>query len=73
MQYQTVWNLKVTSNGARDGYDTPEDFLNADNSGTTIRFLTTVCSFVKNGFTILTGDNSLRKRPMSDLINLLIN
>jgi 3-phosphoshikimate 1-carboxyvinyltransferase len=66
-----VGNLKITSNGARIGFDTPEDILNAENSGTTIRLLTSLCSFVKEGFTILTGDPSLRKRPMRDLIDSL--
>ena len=66
-----IGSLLMSGIGARDGYDTPDDFLNADNSGTTIRLLTSVSSFVKNGFTILTGDNSLRKRPMKDLIDSL--
>jgi len=66
-----VGSLLMSGIGARDGYATPDNFLNADNSGTTIRLLTSVSSFVKNGFTILTGDNSLRKRPMKDLIRSL--
>ncbi len=66
-----VGNLKISGNGAKSGYNTPDDILNADNSGTTIRLLTSASSFVRNGFTILTGDNSLRKRPMKDLIQSL--
>ncbi len=66
-----VGNLQMSGTGARAGYATPDDVLNADNSGTTIRLLTSTCSLVKNGFTILTGDNSLRKRPMKDLIQSL--
>src|SRR5215216_543441 len=64
-------NLKISSCGGRTGFDTPEDILNAENSGTTIRLLTSMCSFVNAGFTVLTGDKSLRKRPMGDLTKLL--
>ena len=71
LSLQNVGNLKISSSGARIGFETPEDILNAENSGTTIRLLTSVCSFVNNGFTVLTGDTSLRKRPMGDLINSL--
>lgn len=67
----SVADLKISSKGARVGYDTPDDVLNAENSGTTIRLLSSVCSFVKDGFTVLTGDKSLRKRPMGDLIHSL--
>ncbi|HEY0579279.1 MAG TPA: hypothetical protein VGC75_01105, partial [Candidatus Nitrosocosmicus sp.] len=71
LSLNSTGNLKISSNGGRSGFETPEDILNAANSGTTIRLLTTTCSLVNNGFTILTGDKSLRKRPMSDLINSL--
>ncbi len=71
LSLNSTGNLKISSDGGRSGFETPEDILNAENSGTTIRLLTTVCSLVNNGFTILTGDKSLRKRPMSDLINSL--
>jgi len=67
----TVKNLKVLSKGGRTGFSTPEDILNAENSGTTIRLLSSMCSLVNNGLTILTGDKSLRKRPMGDLIKSL--
>jgi len=64
-------NLKISSSGGRAGFETPEDILNAENSGTTIRLLTSMCSFVNAGFTVLTGDKSLRKRPMGDLTRSL--
>ncbi|MBA3750950.1 MAG: 3-phosphoshikimate 1-carboxyvinyltransferase [Nitrosopumilus sp.] len=69
--FNTVGNLKISSNGGRFGFDTPDDILNAENSGTTIRLLSSVCSLVNDGYTILTGDKSLRKRPMGDLIKSL--
>ncbi|MEJ7640690.1 MAG: 3-phosphoshikimate 1-carboxyvinyltransferase [Candidatus Nitrosocosmicus sp.] len=66
-----VRHLKISSKGGRSGFITPEDILNAENSGTTMRLLSSTCSLVNNGFTVLTGDNSLRKRPMGDLIKSL--
>ena len=71
LSLQNVGILKISSSGARIGFENPEDILNAENSGPTIRLLTSVCSFVNDGFTILTGDTSLRKRPMGDLIDSL--
>jgi len=71
LSLNNVGKLKILSNGGRFGFDTPDDILNAENSGTTIRLLTSVCSLVNNGYTILTGDKSLRKRPMGDLIKSL--
>ena len=64
-------NLLVDSIGGRKGFSTPEDVLHADNSGTTIRIATSMCSLVNEGYSILTGDKSLRKRPMGDLIKSL--
>ncbi|MBA2268545.1 MAG: 3-phosphoshikimate 1-carboxyvinyltransferase [Nitrosopumilus sp.] len=64
-------DLIVESNGGRSGFKTPDDVLFADNSGTTIRLAASMCSLVKDGYSILTGDKSLRKRPMGDLIKAL--
>ena len=69
--FNSVRRLKITSKGGRSGFITPEDILNAENSGTTIRLLSSMCSLVNNGFSVLTGDKSLRKRPMGDLIKSL--
>lgn len=51
--------------------DTPENILNAENSGTTIRIFTIMAALVKSGFTVLTGDASLRKRPMQPALDAL--
>ena len=64
-------DIIVESNGGRRGFKTPDDVLFADNSGTTIRIATSMCSLVNDGYSILTGDKSLRKRPMGDLIKAL--
>ena len=44
--------------------------IDARNSGTTLRLLTGVASIL-SGLTILTGDSSLRKRPMAPLLDAL--
>lgn len=49
---------------------TPDDVINVDNSGTTIRIMTAV-SALAPGFTVLTGDASVRQRPMGPLIKSL--
>jgi len=51
--------------------ETPKDVINAENSGTTIRILTSMAALVKNGYTIITGDDSLKTRPMKPLISAL--
>ncbi len=45
--------------------------INAQNSGTTIRIATVMSALVKEGKTVLTGDASLRKRPMKPLLDAL--
>ncbi|VFJ12441.1 3-phosphoshikimate 1-carboxyvinyltransferase [Candidatus Nitrosocosmicus franklandus] len=64
-------NVTVTSEGGSCGFITPNDVLQSDNSGTTIRLLTSVCALVSDGYSVLTGDDSLRRRPMGDLIKAL--
>ena len=64
-------DVTVRSKGGRGGFLTPNDVMPADNSGTTIRLLTSACALVPQGYSILTGDDSLRKRPMGDLIKSL--
>lgn len=48
----------------------PEDVVNADNSGTTIRIMAGVASLL-SCTTVLTGDASVRRRPMRPLIEAL--
>src|ERR671911_76954 len=47
---------------------TPDTVIDAGNSGTTIRIATAVCSLIESGYSILTGDSSLRRRPMGPLL-----
>ena len=55
----------------KNHFETPKDIIDAKNSGTTIRILTSMAGLVKNGYTILTGDESLKTRPMQPLLSAL--
>ncbi len=48
-----------------------EDVVNVENSGTTLRFMASVFSLPERGFTVLTGDGSIRRRPMGGLLDAL--
>ncbi|MBI4257984.1 MAG: 3-phosphoshikimate 1-carboxyvinyltransferase [Thaumarchaeota archaeon] len=52
-------------------FKTPDDVINTDNSGTTIRIMTSLASLAPQGYTVLTGDHSIRKRPMQPLLDAL--
>ncbi|HET6807895.1 MAG TPA: 3-phosphoshikimate 1-carboxyvinyltransferase [Nitrososphaera sp.] len=53
-------------------FNPPENVINAENSGTTIRILTAMSGLVRTGYTVLTGDESLRSRPMQPLLDALM-
>lgn len=55
-------------NGRGRWLKTPEDVLNLKNSGTTLRIMTSVSALAPD-CTVLTGDTSLRNRPMQDLLD----
>jgi 3-phosphoshikimate 1-carboxyvinyltransferase len=50
---------------------TPDDVVNAENSGTTLRFMTSVFAAASEGYAVLTGDASIRRRPMQPLLDAL--
>ncbi|MEM2273489.1 MAG: 3-phosphoshikimate 1-carboxyvinyltransferase [Candidatus Bathyarchaeia archaeon] len=49
---------------------TPEDVIDCGESGSTMRFITPVCALA-DGISILTGGESLRRRPMGPLLDAL--
>ncbi|MCE5213571.1 MAG: 3-phosphoshikimate 1-carboxyvinyltransferase [Methanobacterium sp.] len=49
---------------------TPDNVLDVKNSGTTLRMISSLASLAPH-YTVITGDSSLRKRPMQDLIQSL--
>lgn len=63
-------NERCTVNGTGGSLETPEDVVDLKNSGTTLRIMTSVSSLAPN-YTVLTGDSSLRTRPMQDLLDAL--
>lgn len=63
-------NDSVRINGMNE-FPAGEREINAENSGTTIRIATVMSALVQRGKTILTGDESLRKRPMQQLLDAL--
>lgn len=60
--------LIVSGNGS---LKVPDDVINVENSGTTMRFVTAISALLKNGYVIITGDDSIRKRPMGPLLSAL--
>ena len=65
-------NLWVVT-GVNNNIKTPENVIDIGNSGTTLRILTGIVSQIPGGYAILTGDNSIIKRPMGPLIEALNN
>jgi 3-phosphoshikimate 1-carboxyvinyltransferase len=57
----------------RSAFSPPDNVINVENSGTTLRFLTPMSALVHEGYTVLTGDESIRKRPMSPILLALRN
>ncbi|MCD6465192.1 3-phosphoshikimate 1-carboxyvinyltransferase [Candidatus Bathyarchaeota archaeon] len=50
--------------------ETPNNVIDCGGSGSTIRFLTPVCALA-DGISVLTGNESLRRRPMGPLLDAL--
>lgn len=50
---------------------TPDDVINVENSGTTMRLITAIASLLPEGYSIITGDESIRSRPMQPLLSAL--
>jgi 3-phosphoshikimate 1-carboxyvinyltransferase len=55
----------------RNRFDPGDRTINAENSGTTIRIMIAMSALVESGVTTLTGDESLRRRPMQPLLDAL--
>jgi len=63
-------SLTIEGRGLR-GLREPEDVIDAHNSGTTARLLTGLLS-AQNFFSVITGDRSLRSRPMRRVVDPLL-
>ena len=64
-------NTYCEIDGVSGKLKTPKNVLDLKNSGTTLRIITSVASLT-DGYTVLTGDKSLRTRPMQDLLDALL-
>ncbi|MEN2975092.1 MAG: 3-phosphoshikimate 1-carboxyvinyltransferase [Candidatus Caldarchaeales archaeon] len=53
------------------GLKLPENIVDAENSGTTLRIFTAISALPPSGYVVLTGDESLRRRPMKPLLDAL--
>jgi len=42
----------------------PSNVVNVENSGTTLRLMTSAAALSEKGYTVFTGDESVRQRPM---------
>lgn len=59
-----------TVEGLAGKLQVPEDVLDVGNSGTTLYFVAAMAALVE-GWTVLTGDHQIRKRPIAPLIEAL--
>src|SRR5690606_28689403 len=60
----------VVHGAGRDGLAEPEDVLDCGNSGTTMRLLAGLLAGMPS-LSVLTGDDSLRRRPMARVVQPL--
>ncbi|MEM1948554.1 MAG: 3-phosphoshikimate 1-carboxyvinyltransferase [Candidatus Caldarchaeum sp.] len=52
-------------------FQTPDNVIDVMNSGTTLRIYTGLAALVEKGYTVFTGDESIRRRPMAPLLQSL--
>ncbi len=52
-------------------FRTPDNIIDVENSGTTLRLFTAISAHIPKGYVILTGDDSIRRRPMEPLLRAL--
>jgi len=68
IKFDSHSNLQIK--GVNGKIQTPKDIIDVGNSGTTIRLMTSIIALC-NGKVVLTGDESIRKRPIDYLLNSL--
>lgn len=69
IEYLTGGTLLIHGKGLK-GFKEPKDILDAGNSGTTLRIMLGILSG-QSFYSVLTGDHSLKKRPMGRVIQPL--
>lgn len=63
---ENLWSVK----GAGRNFHLPEDVVNVGNSGSVLYFFTPVAS-VMDGYSVFTGDSSIRTRPVKMMLDAL--
>ncbi|MGV8174847.1 MAG: 3-phosphoshikimate 1-carboxyvinyltransferase [Methanothrix sp.] len=63
------FDKEIRVRGVSDRPETPEDVINVQNSGTTLRFCSAVAALTEGA--VLTGDASIRTRPNGPLLSSL--
>jgi 3-phosphoshikimate 1-carboxyvinyltransferase len=61
----------VISIRGKSKLDIPRNVIDVQNSGTTLRFLSAAAALANDGYTVLTGDESIRRRPMQPMLATL--
>jgi len=51
--------------------EVPKNIIDVQNSGTTLRFLSAFAALANDGYTVLTGDESIIRRPMQPMLSAL--
>src|SRR5690554_1935061 len=69
----TINNSVVLIKGVAGKPAIPGIVINVKNSGTTLRFAASVAGLARGGWTVLTGDSQVCRRPMQPLIDALNN
>jgi len=67
IEFQSANSLIINN---KEGFKEPNNVLDAGNSGTTIRLMSGILAG-QDFYSVMTGDESLRKRPMARVINPL--
>lgn len=62
-----IWTVE----GGRDKLHVPENFIDTGNSGTTTYFVASMAA-VMEGYTFITGDHQIRRRPIKELTDQLV-
>lgn len=66
----TVKDEEWVVNAPSGGLKTPDNVIDVGNSGTTLYFITSIASLLSD-WVVFTGDNSIRRRPATPLLDAL--
>ncbi len=67
----TISNDKTMIIDGKIPLKVPDNIIDVSNSGTTLRIVSSIAALTSKGYSILSGDDSLRNRPMQSLLDAL--